>query len=450
MKKTILIICLLYSTVIHAQFFDGFPKEDTGNLMGGFGMTWIDGEPHYTVRLTPDVSFGNFGLGLDLNLDFDANGKLRSENFKDAADYLSLIRYFRYGKKGDPAFVKAGAIDLYTLGQGNLMYAYSNSPSFDNRKVGLVVDADFSAFGFESIYSDFSTGGILGVRGYVRPLQFTSLSSIPILKNIEVGASFAHDFNEYAGITGVKSIVPQGNQAVIEFNTDGGARSAFGLDIALPVIKTDILRVTPYANFTKILDNGSGAATGIKLDFEGLGLVNATVLFERRFNGENYIPAYFSSLYELERFSYNQQNGQLTSKAAMLKGMPKADNGIFGSLYVGVLGLFDIIGSYQRLDKTPNSGMLHIASNILPEDAPVVLRFGYDKIHIRDDKDIFTFDDRSHFYSEAGYKPMPYLIVSIVYHWTFAPLRDADDTVIGYEPQKRIEPRVSFVYPFNF
>jgi len=45
---------------------------------------------------------------------------------------------------------------------------------------------------------------------------------------------------------------------------------------------------------------------------------------------------------------------------------------------------------------------------------------------------------------------MPYLIVSLVYSWMFTPLRGADDTIIGYEPQKRIEPRVSFVYPFNF
>jgi hypothetical protein len=41
------------------------------------------------------------------------------------------------------------------------------------------------------------------------------------------------------------------------------------------------------------------------------------------------------------------------------------------------------------------------------------------------------------------------MVVSLVYHWTFTPTRDADDNIIGYEPQKRIEPRIYFVIPFG-
>jgi len=51
---------------------------------------------------------------------------------------------------------------------------------------------------------------------------------------------------------------------------------------------------------------------------------------------------------------------------------------------------------------------------------------------------------------EVGYKPVEFLIVSLVYDWTFTPLYDNDKNIIDYLPQKRIEPRVSFVYPFSF
>ena len=71
------------------------------------------------------------------------------------------------------------------------------------------------------------------------------------------------------------------------------------------------------------------------------------------------------------------------------------------------------------------------------------------KLNIRDEKDLFKLDDRSYLYFELGYKPLPYIIVSMLYNWTFTPVRDANDNIIDYQPQKRIEPRVSFVYPFN-
>ena len=89
-------------------------------------------------------------------------------------------------------------------------------------------------------------------------------------------------------------------------------------------------------------------------------------------------------------------------------------------------------------------------SEIAPEEAPFVLRAGYDKINIRNEKDIFTLDDRSYLFTEVGYKPYPFMVVSLVYNWTFTPVRDADDNIVGYEPQKRIEPRVYFVIPFSF
>lgn len=448
MKLTLPVLVFLFSTINLIAQFNQYPRPDEGVFTGGAGLMWIDGEPHYRISLRPEVSFANFGIGLDLNLDFDKEGKLRKENFNEFSDYLSLIRYARYGLKNEPVYIKLGALDYHTIGHGTIMSQYNNSPSFDTRKIGLVFDIDFGQFGFESIYGTFGEGGIFGLRGYVRPLQFNQSTDLPILRNIEIGATYATDFNQYAGVLN-GAYDPLKDE--FEITEDNGALNIIGVDIGFPVVKSSLLTLTLYADYNKIIDFGSGTATGIKVDLNGLGLVTATAKLERRFNGEQYIPSYFNSFYELDRFSVDKSNSPypFQSKIQQLAMLTDPDNGWFGELGIRVLNLFDIIGSYQRLDKTPNSGILHLYSEIAPEDMPFVARAGYDKVRIEDEKDIFTLDERSYLFSELGYKPMPYLLVSLVYHWTFTPVRDAGDNVVSYKTQKRIEPRISFIYPFN-
>lgn len=446
MKKVILVISFLILTNISYSQFNEYPQPCQGNIGGGLGLNWIDGKPYYSLRFTPDISLGNFGVGLDLRLDFDAQGHLRTEDFNEASDYLSIIRYVRYGMKHDPAYIKLGALDYYTLGHGSIMYLYNNSPSIDARKIGLVLDLDLGKFGIESIYSKFAEAGVVGFRGYVRPLQYTDAGSIPIIGGLEVGATFAGDYSSKAGI--IKGYFDN-NQNKFISTKDEGSINIIGIDLGLPLLRTSLLEATLYSDFSKIIDFGSGVATGIQVDFNSLGILTASAKLERRFNNGKYIPAYFNSFYEINRFQVDKANGTFTSKAQMLSAITEADNGYFGSLNINVFSLFNILGSYQRLDKTPDSGILHLGADIEPEGAPFVVRAGYDKHNIKNESDLFKLDDRSYLYSEIGYKPYPFLIISTVYIWTFTPIRDTDKNIIGYEPQKRIEPRISFIFPFD-
>jgi hypothetical protein len=273
------------------------------------------------------------------------------------------------------------------------------------------------------------------------------LGIIPVIGGVELGASFVSDFNENAGI--INGYYSLGNKK-FESLRDEGAISIVGFDIGFPLVRTDIVDVTLYADYAKIIDFGSGVATGVKAEFNGLGLVSLSAKLERRFNNKQYIPSYFNSFYEIERFQADTSDGTFTSKARTLAGLSETANGFYGELGVNVLGMFNILGSYQRLDKYPTSGILHLGTEIAPEDAPIVARVGYDKINIIDEADLFKLDDRSYLFFELGYKPYPFLLVSMVYHWTFAPVRDADDNILDYKPQKRIEPRISFIYPFSF
>jgi hypothetical protein len=75
---------------------------------------------------------------------------------------------------------------------------------------------------------------------------------------------------------------------------------------------------------------------------------------------------------------------------------------------------------------------------------------GYDKINIGNFGDLFTTDEHSYLFAELGYKINPFLLASIVYHWNFTPIRNDLGNIIGYKPQKRIEPRISLIYPISF
>jgi hypothetical protein len=449
MKKLIFVFFLHFFILNTFAQFSQFPRPGEGNLSGGLGLNWIDGDLYYTFHFTPEVSFANFGVGLDLHLDFDKDGNLRKENFNEFSDYLSLIRYARYGLKNDPLYVKLGALDYHTLGHGSIMYQYNNSPSFDARKAGLVLDIDFGKFGFESIYSSFGEAGVVGLRGYVRPLQYTSAGMIPVIGNLEVGATYAADFHENAGI--ISGLYNTSSRSFVS-KTDVGSINIIGFDIGLPIVSSSLLNLELYADYSKIIDFGSGVATGIIAQFGGLGLITAVAKLERRFNNDQYIPSYFNSFYEIERFRIDSIGLGLAgarTKSQQLAATVDVGNGYFGALGVSVLGMFDILGSYQRLDKDPESGILHLSTQIAPEDFSMVARAGYDKINIKDEKDLFTLDERSYLFFELGYKPIPYILVSMVYHWTFTPVRDAGDNIIDYEPQKRIEPRISFIFPFS-
>lgn len=447
MKSLWLLFFLAFLSFQSFAQWDKYPRPDEGVINGGLGINWIDGKPFYRVSFRPEISFADFGVGLDLNLDFDSEGKLRTENFNEASDYLSIIRYVRYGLKNDPVFIKVGALDYYTLGHGSIMQHFNNSPTFDNRRIGLVADIDFGKFGIESIMGTFSPAGVFGLRAYVRPLQFSSAGDIPIIGNLEVGASFVSDFNKNAGI-----LEGTYNKNLQEFNTtkDNGAISVIGIDLGLPLLKSSVTDITLYADYSKIINFGSGVATGIMFDFNLSTLLNISAKLERRFNNGKYIPAYFNSFYEVERFKVDSSTANFTSKAQMLNSITENMNGFYGDLLIRVLNLFDVYGSYQRLDKESKSGQLNLRTAIEPEGAPFVLRAGYDKINIQSEKDMFTLDDRSYLFTEAGYKPVEYILVSIVYSWTYTPVRGNDDKIISFEPQKRIEPRVSFIYPFKF
>ncbi len=116
------------------------PADSLGFKMSmGIGIQNFHGpvEPgtFSSIGLAPDISFGKFGIGLDLTINYNTeNGSLyirradwvvnSFQNFLEV--YLPKIAYIRYGVKGDPLFLKLGSFADATLGDGFIMGNYNN------------------------------------------------------------------------------------------------------------------------------------------------------------------------------------------------------------------------------------------------------------------------------------------------------------------------------------
>ena len=151
-----------------------YPFNPNPNFFdSGLGVTWINGVSYMTVSLSPEFTFGKFGLGLRIDLLFNTedNFKFRTVGWEDASSITRAVRYIRYAHKGDPFYLRLGSLMAARLGHGFQMWYYSNEAEYDNRKFGVALDLDLGLVGVESVTSSLAKLEIIGGRLYFRPLR---------------------------------------------------------------------------------------------------------------------------------------------------------------------------------------------------------------------------------------------------------------------------------------
>jgi len=155
------------------------------------GAVTIDGKLYNQIGLRPEFSIGKLGIALDLSLYIDDQGNIRKENWDSARDIFEKIYYVRWGHRGDPLYVKVGAIDNYRLGFGILMNHYANTVEYPNViRTGVEFGLQREKMGFDAMVNNFSEltdgGGLLAGR-------FT----YKVLGKLTLGASVVYDRNQY-------------------------------------------------------------------------------------------------------------------------------------------------------------------------------------------------------------------------------------------------------------
>lgn len=405
---------------IESAFKSAFEGDNVFNA--NIGLTNIDGKSYFGMRIQPEFSIGKIGLGLDLPLLFDLeSGAIRKEEFQQGAGVLRMIRFLRYGNKNsDPVYVKIGDLTGERLGFGSLIGNYTNATSFERRKVGASASILIKEmFGLELIYSDLNFSGptkMLGLRPFVKPFGKTD---IPIIKTMEIGASFVSDNDNYQ-----EEGAPTNTT---RYSNDGVRANSF--DMGMSLLKTSLLNLrldAQYSQISKInllaadnplanYDAGSGFAVGIETDFRFIAnTVYMNARIERQWYGDNYIPQLFNFAYEINK------DARLSELLTATKSQ-----GIFGILSAEILKTIKIGGSLLIPDdidgNDPDSRRAIVSLDLETKQiGRFKARGTYLKAGLNDLADTFTLDERSLANLIVTYKIGRFMEAGVDYQWTFA------------------------------
>ena len=396
---------------------------DTGTLNGDINFGMIDEDMFMTLNLGFSMELGTVGCGVRIPLrlrrvdtdpqDAEYGSVLRRQDWDEWTDYLKVIRYFRYGHKGDTLHLVAGELWGAGLGHGTILGNYYNNIDLDHFKVGLQLDIDTDYGGVETMMNNIFQPTLFGGRAYVRPWSFVDPDSY--INNLAVG------FTTVSDVTAPYTVASQSTDGGYPDVTDEKATTIIGGDIEFRVLDLSWLTLTPYMDINGIVGAGVGYHAGILSVFHVPVIsLDLTARIEYRYMTSDYIPVYFDSYYEIQKFAYPYKDAstgteQQAPKRAVLERLGDGKlNGYWAELVFKFAGLFVLGASYDDYDGPYNSN-LRIYLDVPALD---VVQFGayYYRHNYEGAADAFKFDEKSLFLVEARYQFTSFLYL-VAQYW---------------------------------
>ncbi len=228
--------------------------------------------------------------------------RFRRQEWDEVSEYLRVFRIVEYGNPYDPLYFRLGELSNVRIGHRSIVDNYINTLDVDHFQWGLHHNLNTRWGGYEFLLDNVADPELLGTRTYVRPWALAGSDSW--WTRLATGVSIFGDTRAPTALqiesTGQYSLDDNGSFIIDEQQ----GTAILGFDVELALVQTDVFSMTPYTDVNTHIGNGTGWHLG---SFFGLQPTDNLVFDARsefRVLGQGYLPTYFGTLYEVERFAY--------------------------------------------------------------------------------------------------------------------------------------------------
>jgi hypothetical protein len=232
----------------------------------------------------------------------------------------------------------------------------------------------FPYLGLETFVGNVARFDVIGARLFARPLAGTTIA---LLKDLQVGTTFATDTDPGLHVTG---------------HPDLEAVYLYGADLRQPILNSRAISLAAFSDVAVLGNQNSvGGMVGFGGRIAGIILYGAQI----RILGENFVPVYFDSTYDLFRAEkYNVATG-VTQVDAYTGWLASLGFSLFGDLLVfnaSLDGPFQQSGTGNYLDWPHFYAQFLLGRGLVPN---VSMELSYDKRNLGADEgffqDLFSF-----------------------------------------------------------
>ncbi len=437
------------------------PSQKYNGFGGGLGASIFNGKPYLLIAIKPQYEFwGTLGIGIDGNLRFGRDGKFRKEDFNTAYDVLRWINYIRIGHPGEDLYARIGGINNVSLGHGTIVDNYTNNSSYDARRVGLVGRIDLGFAGAEGLSSDILLNkSLIAGRGFARPFELIPvIGKLWFFRNFEIGATASFDFDSNA-----TRIIPNHEPYVRDFKVLNGDQltdslailrdsvklkspfAIYGVDLGMMVWQSEKVEGKIYGDYVRIANFNDGLIVGARTSF----LVDSTTFIdlrlERDFYRNRFIPNYYNSFYERERFNDDISPYDYLTKTTKLSDTSGGNgNGFKAGAYVDFSDMVQAGLTYKHLDNLRHNDILTVSLTFPNIWWTFYGALDYQRRNIDGPGDYFGFDDNTQAAARLSAQPFKFLTLTLIARWSWT--RDPETNHVSR--QTIIEPKANVILRF--
>ena len=285
-----------------------------------FGQAWyLLVEPRLDLRFLEGKLGLGFGVPLRVELLDFANGpdgqpvlaqnlgKLRTADWQRPHDFSRLLKYVTYGRKEDSLYISAGQRYASSIGHGTIIRRYAPNLDANYPRASAQLDAYNDYAGVELFTNDVLEWNTIAALGFIKPLSWLGAQG-SLARSFSVGVTAATDWKAPWQLqsdpgTNVRLLDADGRLVA---STRGV--QVVGLDAELKVLKTEHVDLKPYVDYSMLVGGDGGFTLGVLGRFNlGHDTVHAfRVVAELRALGSRYMPSYFDTFYEVDRFVFRE------------------------------------------------------------------------------------------------------------------------------------------------